>query len=229
MIYPVRFELYSLVLSGGRGGAMNMKNAAGITALATLCLLGQAGACLAGEPVYTKYNIHVQLEVSRKGEKSYQASYSGWVDPGKGHAIVPPNTKVVYEPATGPVWTKFSQNRGFRLVLTDPAAIGLQASTISFEYNPKNMAMTEEEYLKLITSPTPVSLDGLSGKDLEGVRSGRVLDGMTKRGVMTALGYPAAHRTPNPDTDGVWTYWRDRFKTVDVYFDSLGKVQRLSN
>ena len=207
---------------------MNIRNVAGITALTTLCLFGQAGVCLAGEPVYTKYNIHVQLEVSRKGERSYQASYSGWIDPGKDHAIVPPNTKVISEPAAGPVWTKFSQNKGFRLVVMDPAAIGLQAGTISFEFNPKNMAMTEEEYLKHITSPTPVSLNGLSGKDLEGIKSGKASEGMTKRGVMTALGYPAAHRTPNPDADSVWTYWRDRFKTVGVIFDSKGKVERLN-
>ena len=207
---------------------MNMRNAAGIMALATLCLLGPAGVCRGAEPVYTKYNIHVQMEVSRKGEKSYQASYSGWIDPGKDHAIVPANTKVVYEPATGPVWTKFSQNKAFRLVVTDPAAIGLQAGTISFEFNPKNMAMTEAEYLQLITSPTPVSLEGLSGKDREGITSGKVSEGMTKRGVMTALGYPAAHRTPNPDADSVWVYWRDRFKTVSVSFDSQGKVERLN-
>ena len=207
---------------------MNMRNVAGIMALATLCLLGSAGVCLAGEPVYTKYNIHVQMVVSRNGERSYQASYSGWIDPGKDHAIVPPNTKVFYEPAAGAAWTKFSQNKGFRLVVTDPGAIGLQANTISFELNLKNMAMTEAEYLQLITSPTPVSLSGLSGKDLEGIKSGTVSEGMTKRGVMTALGYPAAHRTPKPDADSVWTYWRDRFKTVSVYFDSQGKVQRLS-
>jgi hypothetical protein len=207
---------------------MNARSAVGIMALAMAWVLGSGSLCLAGDPVYTKYNIHVQMEVSRKGERSYQASYSGWVDSGKDHQIVPPNTKVVYEAVTGPAWGRFKKNRDFRLIVADPAAIGLRADTIVFEFNPTNMAMTEEEYLGLITSPTPISISGLGGKDIEGVKSGEVSAGMTKRGVMAAFGYPAAHRTPNPETDSVWTYWLNRFRTVDVYFDRRGIVERLS-
>lgn len=206
---------------------MNAGRVAGMVAL-VVWALGSAGWCLAGEPVYTRYNIHAQLEVSRKGERSYQASYSGWVDPGGGHVIVPPNTQVVYEPVPGPAWAKFSKNKAFRLVVVDPAAAGLRADTIRFEFNPTNMAMTEQEYLRVITSPTPISLAGLSAKDVEGIRSGRVSPGMTKRGVMTAFGYPAAHRTPDPEKDDVWTYWQNRLRTVDVIFDAGGRVLRVS-
>lgn len=207
---------------------MNVRKVAGVVALAAFWVLGLGGICRAGDAVYTKYNIHVQMEVSRKGERSYQASYSGWVDPGQGHEIVPPNTKVIYEPVSGGFKERFLKNKAFRLVVVDPAASGLHADKINFEYNPKNMALTEEEYIQLITSPTPISLSGLSDKDLAGIKSGKATSGMTKRGVMTAFGYPAAHRTPNPEEAGVWTYWMNRLKTVDVYFDSKGKVQHLS-
>ncbi len=103
------------------------------------------------------------------------------------------------------------------------------ADKVDFEYDAKNMAMTEDEYVELITSPTPVLLSGLSAKDMAGVKSGKVTAGMSKLGVMTAFGYPAAHRTPNPDEDSVWTYWKNRTRTVDVYFDGKGKVQHLSH
>lgn len=207
---------------------MNTRLGSGIAALVGAWVLWSGGLCLAGEPVFTRYTIHVQMEVSRKGERTFQASYSGWVDPGKDHEIVPPNTKVIYEPAPDAGWGRFSGNKAFRLLVVDPAAAGLRAGEITFEFNAKNMAMTEEEYVRLITSPTPVSLSGLSRKDAEGVRSGKVSAGMSKGGVMAAYGYPAAHRTPHPESDRVWTYWLNRFKTVEVFFDAKGTVQRVS-
>jgi len=203
---------------------MNAKKVLAGIALAAGALLGLANAGGAGDAVYTKYNIHLQLEVSKNGEKSYNASYSGWVDPGRDHEILPPNTKVISEPVSGGFIGKFKP-KGFRLVVVDPAASGLRADKINFDFNAKNMAMTQEEYLRIITSPTPVSLSGLSDQDLKGVKSGKVVAGMTKRGVMTAFGYPAAHRTPNPEENSVWVYWADRFKTIAINFDAKGRVQ----
>jgi len=207
---------------------MNARMTMAVMALAVGIVLGAAGASPAGDAVYTKYGIHLQLEVARNGARSYNASYSGWVDPGRDHAFLPPNTKVVYESVSRGIVDKFKP-KGFRLVVVDPAAVGLQADRINFDYNAKNMALTEEEYLQLITSPSPVSPSGLSDKDLEGVRSGKVSVGMTKRGVMAAFGYPAAHRTPNPEGNSVWTYWQDRFRTVEISFDAAGRVQRVGN
>jgi len=207
---------------------MNAKRVSAVVALALALAIVAQGVGRAGDAVYTKYNIHLQLQVSNKGERSYNASYSGWVDPGRDHEILPPNSKVVFEPVSRGIIDKFKP-KGFRFVVVDPAAAGLKADTINFDYNAKNMAMTEEEYLRLITSPTPVVLPALSQKDREGVKGGKVDAGMTKQGVMAAFGYPAAHRTPNPETDREWIYWRDRFRTVEVYFDDKGRVERLSN
>jgi hypothetical protein len=63
---------------------------------------------------------------------------------------------------------------------------------------------------------------------MEGVREGKVSEGMTKKGVMTAWGYPAAHMTANPEENSIWRYWENRTKAVDVYFDPKGRVQHLS-
>lgn len=193
-------------------------------ALVAVGVLGTVSACRAEDWLYTKFNIHAQYEVSRKGEKSYQASYSGWIDPLQGHVVIPPNTKVSYDFAGSRLWKK-----GFMLVVADPAAAGLVVDKVFFELNTKNMGLTVDEYVKLITSPTPVSLDDLGEKDRAGVKDGKVHPGMTRRGVMTALGYPAAHRTPSPETNRSWTYWRDRLDSVVVVFDKDGKVVGLKD
>jgi hypothetical protein len=51
---------------------------------------------------------------------------------------------------------------------------------------------------------------------------------MTKEGILTALGYPAAHRTSSLDA-GTWIYWTNRFGTLSVDFDAKGKVTKVTN
>ena len=190
-----------------------------VAALVAVGLTAGAPVCRAGDVAYTKYHIHLQEEVSRKGEKSYQASYSGWVAPGAGHALLPAGSAVKYD-AGGKAFRK-----GFTLIVQDPAKAGLGNDKIFFEFDSKRMGMGEDEYARMITSPSPVALDGFSAKDREGIKDGKAYRGMTKLGVMTALGYPAAHKTPNPDKDGSWTFWKDRFRTLVVEFNSQGIVE----
>lgn len=95
--------------------------------------------------------------------------------------------------------------------------------TIKFTYSERHMDMTKDMYLSTIFSPDAVSLGNLSSKDLKGVKQGKALKGMSKQGVMTALGYPAAHRTPSLD-ENEWIYWANRFKTKAVIFNESGKV-----
>ncbi|MCF8045880.1 MAG: hypothetical protein K9J83_08455 [Desulfarculaceae bacterium] len=182
-----------------------------------LCLFAAAG-CRTGSPVaakpdkplvsgtvHTKYNIHIQ----HKGDKAL-ASYANWVGPFPGHDVIEPDTKVVASR-----WRS-----GFRL---DCVEKGL---TVLFEFDPARMNMSASEYVKKITSGEPVSYDHLSGVDQKGIRNGEAYRGMSKKGVMAALGYPAAHRTPSPDSD-TWTYWTNRFNTIAVHFDDSGKVREV--
>jgi hypothetical protein len=210
---------------------MNVRKIAVVMALAAVWVIGLGGISRAQDAqatLYTKYNMHIQMEVSNKGERIYQASYTGWVDPGRRHEILPPNSKIMWKRLPEPVWDKWNPLKKFLIVVMDPNEAGVHADKIVFELHVKNMAMPIDEYVNFITSPTPVSLDGLSAKDMEGVREGKVSEGMTKKGVMTAWGYPASHRTPNPDENSIWTYWENRAKAVDVYFDPKGRVQHLS-
>jgi hypothetical protein len=60
------------------------------------------------------------------------------------------------------------------------------------EYNSKNMGMSAEQYISLITSSKKVNLNELSEIDQKGISAGQALVGMSKKGIRIALGYPAA-------------------------------------
>ena len=161
----------------------------------------------AGETMYNKYNIHAQAD--KKG--LLKSSYANYTDPGAGHVIIPPNTKLTVRP-----WKRFMKNYGFYYDLSD-GRHGV------FEVHERRMEMSVDEYEELVLSPKPISLKGFSAVDLKGIKKGKAYKGMTKKGVMTALGYPAAHETPSLD-DNQWKYWRNRFRTVVVEFNSKGRV-----
>jgi hypothetical protein len=64
---------------------------------------------------------------------------------------------------------------------------------------------------------------GLSELDQDGIRKGTASAGMSKQGVIYALGYPPRHVTPDLDVPH-WTYWTNRFDRMTVTFDEAGIV-----
>lgn len=167
-----------------------------------------AGSAKAEKPVYNKYNIHVQDQVDRRGTHRNAASYANYTDPGSGHLIISPGTPLVVQ--------KVSRKE---IVFRNQK----DNSLIEFEYHEQRMGMSAEKYLELITSPEPVSLKKFSQEDRKGIAEGKARVGMSKEGVLTALGYPATHRTPSLDASS-WIYWTNRFGTVAVEFNGSGKV-----
>ena len=156
-------------------------------------------------PLYLQSNIHAQA-----GSRDTKASYANWTDPGAGHIIIPVNTPVEFG----------RYRRGFTIKnLND-------GSLVYFEFNSKNMGMSAEQYISLITSSKKVDLNELSEIDQKGINSGKALVGMSKKGVRIALGYPAAHRTPSLENNE-WVYWRNRFRTNVIEFDTEGKVKEI--
>jgi len=116
-------------------------------------------------------------------------SYANFTDY-QGHDFLPYNTKVEVKK-----W-----KRGYEV-----KAVG-SGEVILFEYKSKNMdGMSGSDYLNLIFSPASVSYTGLTAEDEQGIGQGRAMVGMTKQGVMIALGYPAKHRTPSLDGN-TWAY-----------------------
>ena len=68
-------------------------------------------------------------------------------------------------------------------------------------------------------------VDSLGSVDRQGIKEGRALPGMTKAGVILAIGYPPEHATPSLDVSA-WKYWRNRFATTLIHFED-GKVARI--
>lgn len=66
----------------------------------------------------------------------------------------------------------------------------------------------------------------LGKTDQSGIKQGRALVGMTKQGVIYAIGYPPLSHTPTLEAT-TWKYWTNRFNTIDVVFSSDGVVTRV--
>jgi Zn-dependent protease len=64
--------------------------------------------------------------------------------------------------------------------------------------------------------------DTLSAEDQAGIAAGTVSAGMTRAGVIKAIGYPPPHATPDLEAPQ-WRYWRSRFDTFLVQFEN-GRV-----
>jgi len=188
---------------------MRTKSTLIVLAASALLLFGLLGcASMSSGPIegYSSVYLHTNIHGYTRGTE-YFASYANYVQPDTGHFFVPVNTVVSIGKWRG----------GFTMTRQDNGQL------VYFEYRSGNMGgMSVKEYLDLITGPQPISLKGLSATDLKGIKEGRVLKGMTKKGVEIAWGYPAKHRTPSLE-DNVWTYWRNRWVTKAVTF-SNGKV-----
>ena len=153
--------------------------------------------------VYSKYNIHY----FKKGRTAVASCENFTECPG--HSFLPYNSKITAE----------SWKRGLRFVDVKTG------KEILFEYKGEVMGgMSKEEYVRLITSTAPVSYEGLSDKDKEGIAAGKAMVGMTKQGVMIALGYPAKIKTLSTDQN-TWIYWKGRMTNLVVEFDDNGNVK----
>lgn len=178
--------------------------------LVAILFAGAGSGAAAEEARYLRYNIHVQDQMDRRGEHVYKASYSGWVDALPPVFLLPAGSEVAIA----------ALRSGFTIQVKG------DSRKIAFEYQERNMGLSVEEYVAKITSSTPPSLATLSPIDREGVKVGKARVGMSKQGVLTALGLPPTHKTPSLD-DNSWTYWKDKYRTLVVEFDGTGTVRAI--
>ena len=75
------------------------------------------------------------------------------------------------------------------------------------------------------TSCDKSKVQKMSKIDQEGIKTGQATEGMTKQGVILAIGYPPEHVTPTTEGNA-WRYWKNRFGTMVVHFAD-GKVVRI--
>lgn len=109
----------------------------------------------------------------------------------------------------------------FRVVSTD---------RVYTYFNHKAAAEPFVDHLKRFFGPScpRAEIDSLSATDRQGIREGRAIVGMTRRGVILAMGYPPRHVNPNLDAPS-FTYWKNRFNRVRIHFGPDGRVSSIED
>jgi hypothetical protein len=59
---------------------------------------------------------------------------------------------------------------------------------------------------------------GLSELEIDAIKRGVLVPGMSKRAVLISYGYPPSHRTPDLKANR-WTYWMNRTHQKEICFD----------
>lgn len=96
---------------------------------------------------------------------------------------------------------------------------------IAYEGHSKKAGISFQEALHTFfgKSCDTEKMASLSDIDREGIRRGIAKLGMSKDGVLFAMGRPPYHATPRLDSD-YWLYWRNRYGKRGIEFDSDGRV-----
>jgi len=71
-------------------------------------------------------------------------------------------------------------------------------------------------------------LESLSELDQRGVREGRPILGMSRRGVVLAMGHAPRHVNPDPEAPTL-IYWTNRFNRIEIRFGPDGLVTDIRN
>lgn len=148
-------------------------------------------------PYYTAYNLWYE-----KPERMYAINYQKGV-------LVPAGTEV-HSIEIG------SNSVKFKDVETDQQFVIILI-------NKNNPDLSIEEFTeRLLTTQIFAELArGLSPSEIENIKTGQVIPGMSKKAVLISYGYPPRHRTPDLDSN-VWLFWSSRFRSVKVVFDEQG-------
>jgi hypothetical protein len=72
-----------------------------------------------------------------------------------------------------------------------------------------------------------IDLSKFTSLELTHIKSGTVADGMSKKAVIIAIGYPPITETMNLDSD-LWVYWNGRYNKFNVHFKN-GKVSMVED
>ncbi len=144
---------------------------------------------VSGKVFYTKYNLHTYS----RGRDQRIATVIHYINC-PGHSVLPYNTAVAVK----------KTRSGFELLVKGSGQV------IYYEFKQKYANMSKDAYIALVLSNSQVNYPELSDIDQKGIREGRPIKGMSKEGIMVALGYPAPAYTSSLKND-TWQYWNSRF------------------
>ncbi|HET9862285.1 MAG TPA: hypothetical protein VFP37_02510 [Steroidobacteraceae bacterium] len=111
---------------------------------------------------------------------------------------------------------------------------------IAFEYNGQEFEIAYEGFTKgagktlneaveaIYFGPAcnKKKMDSLSKVDQEGIKAGQPRVGMTRDGVLFAMGRPPFHANPDLSSSS-WRYWKNRFVQTVINFGEDGKVSSI--
>jgi hypothetical protein len=122
-------------------------------------------------------------------------------------------------------------------VCSDVTITKASKKKLEFEYNGQLFEIAYEGFTEGAGVPFLKAVEGiyfgkacdktrmqsLSKVDQDGIRSGQPKVGMTRDGVLFAMGRPPFHANPDLASSS-WRYWRNRFSQMVVNFGEDGKV-----
>jgi len=83
------------------------------------------------------------------------------------------------------------------------------------------------QFCQRLLTPKPFKqlTKGFTKQEIDAIKTGSVVNGMSKAAVLVSWGYPPEIRTPSIVASS-WTYWKSRFDTVIVSFanDRVGSI-----
>lgn len=122
-----------------------------------------------------------------------------------------------------PVCTPVTVTRSHRTAIW----FRIPGSSVEYRYQNVNSANPRPfgDHLAMVFGPRcpREEIDGLGEIDRRHIEAGTVGPGMTKAGVIFAIGHPPDFQTPDLSAD-TWTYWRSRVRSFEVVFSKDGRV-----
>ncbi|MCK4789744.1 MAG: thermonuclease family protein, partial [Desulfobacteraceae bacterium] len=99
---------------------------------------------------------------------------------------------------------------------------------LNFVY-PKHREKTIIDWYKqLFTNKTFEQITtGLNKKELEAIKTGRLVKGISKNAVLIAYGYPPEDRTPDHNVNNFWVYWPNNNFIQVIGFDENGYLSKI--
>jgi hypothetical protein len=161
---------------------------------------------LAGEvkapTLYTAYNI-------------WKASKMKCINFKQGTDIIPAGTEV----KDISLW---NQRRDSNLDFT--TVKNARKYTIGFtkRWHPKK-SMEDYRNMMFTTKNFEALTEGLSAMEIEAIKKGVLINGMSKRAVLICYGPPPEHYTPDQNAN-TWYYWANRKDKFEIKFDHQGKL-----
>ncbi|MBE9570732.1 MAG: hypothetical protein IMF11_08895 [Proteobacteria bacterium] len=86
---------------------------------------------------------------------------------------------------------------------------------------------TIKDYKDYMFTPKPFDelTRGMSDAEIDAIKNGVLVKGMSKQALLVCYGPPPEHATASLD-DSVWTYWKNKFGRIRIWFDEDNRISK---